>query len=310
MIVPWKPTRAQILAAEGKTVADVIAFNLRVLFSGINPGLYTAAVGHHFARPGNRFWKALYEAGFTDTLLSPFAERELLKSGYGITNVVPRATASADVLTKEEIIQGGLRLAAKVRRYRPRILAVLGVGAYRTAFDRPKAVVGRQEEKIGDTIIWVLPNPSGLNANYQQRDLTRLFAQLKDEVDRSADSAANCCCFLVHEICVICVICGLCGLQVREPPIAAALLHAREPFAQWVKQNHTNYPTRIDHPQTKANSLGRSKVVDRTSKQPRYRLACQPVQYNRNNVRCGPLKYVKEQWHAAKGNECVAKSSY
>ena len=184
MIVPWKPTRAQILAAEGKTVADVIAFDLQILFSGINPGLYTAAVGHHFARPGNRFWKALYEAGFTETLLSPFAERELLKSGYGITNVVPRATASADLLTKEEIIQGGRRLAAKVRRYRPRILAILGVGAYRTAFDRPKAVVGQQEEKIGDTILWVLPNPSGLNANYQQKDLTRLFRELKQEVDR------------------------------------------------------------------------------------------------------------------------------
>jgi TDG/mug DNA glycosylase family protein len=187
MIVPWKPTRAQILAAEGKTVADVIAFELRVLFCGINPGLYTAAVGHHFARPGNRFWKALYEAGFTGTILSPFAERELLKGGYGITNVVPRATASADLLTKEEIIQGGRRLVAKVRRYRPSILAVLGVGAYRTAFDRPKAVVGRQEEKIGDTIIWVLPNPSGLNANYQQPDLTRLFQQLKEEVKRIAN---------------------------------------------------------------------------------------------------------------------------
>ena len=175
MIAPWKPTRAQILAAEGKTVADVIAFDLRVLFCGINPGLYTAAVGHHFARPGNRFWKALYEAGFTETFLSPFEERELLKSGYGVTNVVPRATASADLLTKEEIIQGGRRLVAKVRRYRPRILAVLGVGAYRTAFDRPKAVVGRQEEKISETIVWVLPNPSGLNATYQQKDLTRLF---------------------------------------------------------------------------------------------------------------------------------------
>jgi TDG/mug DNA glycosylase family protein len=183
MIVPWKPTRAQILAAEGKTVADVIAFDLRVLFCGINPGLYTAAVGHHFARPGNRFWKALYEGGFTDTLLSPFEERELLKSGYGVTNVVPRATASADLLTKEEIIQGGRRLVAKVRRYRPRILAVLGVGAYRMAFDRPKAVVGLQEEKIGETIIWVLPNPSGLNANYQQQDLTRLFLQLRQEVE-------------------------------------------------------------------------------------------------------------------------------
>lgn len=188
MPTPWKPTRAQILAAEGKTVPDVIDYDLRVLFSGINPGLYTAAVGHHFARPGNRFWKALYEAGFTDNVLSPFDERELLKSGYGITNVVPRATATADLLRKEEIIEGGRRLAAKVRRYRPRMLAVLGLGAYRMGFDRAKATVGRREEKIGDTEIWVLPNPSGLNANYQQKDLSRLFRELKQQ----ADSIANC----------------------------------------------------------------------------------------------------------------------
>ena len=187
MPTPWKPTRAQILAAEGKTVPDVIDYDLRVLFSGINPGLYTAAVGHHFARPGNRFWKALYEGGFTDTVLSPFDERELLKSGYGITNVVPRATATADLLTKDEMIEGGRSLTAKVRRYRPRILAVLGFGAYRMGFDRPKAVVGRQEEKIGNTEIWVLPNPSGLNANYQQKDLNAFFLQLK----HAADSALS-----------------------------------------------------------------------------------------------------------------------
>src|SRR5215475_3377331 len=135
----FKPTREQVAAAFGKTVPDVIAPRLRVLFCGINPGLYTAAVGHHFARPGNRFWPTLHAAGFTDRLLSPFDERELLKSGYGITNVVPRTTASADLLTKEEIIAGGERLRAKVLRYRPRVLAVLGLGAYRTAFNKPKA---------------------------------------------------------------------------------------------------------------------------------------------------------------------------
>src|SRR4051812_7267826 len=180
----WKPTREQILAAEGKTIKDVIAPDLRVLFCGINPGLYTAAVGHHFARPGNRFWKALYEAGFTDRLLSPFEERELLKSGYGITNVAARATATADRLTKEEIIEGGARLAIKVRRTRPAFLAVLGLGAYRVAFNQPKAVIRKQEEKIGDTILWVLPNPSGLNANYQSPDLARLFAELKVAADK------------------------------------------------------------------------------------------------------------------------------
>lgn len=151
-----------------------------MLFCGINPGLYTAAVGHHFARPGNRFWPTLYAAGFTDRLLSPFDERELLKTGYGITNVVPRTTVSADQLTKEEIIAGGGCLRAKVIRYHPRVLAVLGLGAYRTAFNKPKAMVGRQEDKIGDTVLWVLPNPSGLNANYQRADLARLFRELKE----------------------------------------------------------------------------------------------------------------------------------
>jgi TDG/mug DNA glycosylase family protein len=181
-VIPWKPTREQILAAEHKIVRDVIAPELRVLFSGINPGLYTAAVGHHFARPGNRFWKALYDAEFTERLLSPFEERELLKSGYGVTNVVARATATADRLSKEEIIQGGQRLRNKVRRYRPKVLAILGLGAYRLAFNQPGAIVGRQELKIGDTIVWVLPNPSGLNANYQPKDLARLFRQLRTEV--------------------------------------------------------------------------------------------------------------------------------
>jgi TDG/mug DNA glycosylase family protein len=182
-LTPWKPTREQILAAEGKTVPDVIAPNLKILFSGINPGLYTAAVGHHFARPGNRFWPSLHLSGFTDRLLSPFDERELLVSGYGITNVVQRATATADVLSKDEMLAGGRRLIRKVKRFRPKILSVLGVGAFRAAFDQPGATVGRQEMKIGETIVWVLPNPSGLNAHYQQRDLTRLFSELKAAAD-------------------------------------------------------------------------------------------------------------------------------
>lgn len=179
---PWKPTKEQLLAATEKTVRDVIAPDLRVLFCGINPGLYTAAVGHHFARPGNRFWPALYAAGFTDRLLSPFDERELLKSSYGITNVVARTTATADLLTKEEIVAGGERLRAKVLRYRPKVLAILGVGAYRTAFNQPKATVGRQPDLIGNTVLWVLPNPSGLNANYQPAALARLFRELREFV--------------------------------------------------------------------------------------------------------------------------------
>lgn len=158
---------------------------MRVLFCGINPGLYTAAVGHHFARPGNRFWPALFAAGFTDRIVSPFAERELLKLGYGVTNVVMRATATADQLTLEELRSGGKRLTAKVKRYKPAFLAVLGLGAYRVAWQQPKAVVGPQEHIIGDTVVWVLPNPSGLNAHYQAQDLARVFRELKAAVDRA-----------------------------------------------------------------------------------------------------------------------------
>lgn len=163
---------------------DVIAPHLRVLFCGINPGLYTAAVGHHFARPGNRFWPALYAAGFTDRLVSPFDERELLESGYGITNVVMRATATADQLTREELRAGGKQLAAKVRRYKPAFLAVLGIGAYRAGWELPNAIIGRQEEPLGETVVWVLPNPSGLNAHYQAKDLALMFGELSAAVDR------------------------------------------------------------------------------------------------------------------------------
>ena len=177
---PLKPTKQQLIDAVGKTLSDVIAPNLRVLFCGINPGLYTAAVGHHFARPGNRFWPALHKSGFTDRLLSPFEERELLTSGIGISNVVPHATASAAELTKEDFIAGGRALAAKVKRYRPQVVAILGVGAYRHAFAKPKARIGEQAERIHDARVWVLPNPSGLNANYQLPELVRLFVELQE----------------------------------------------------------------------------------------------------------------------------------
>ena len=180
---PFKPTKQQLIDAAGRTLPDVIAPNLRVLFCGINPGLYTAAVGHHFARPGNRFWPALYQSGFTDRLISPFEERRLLASGIGLSNVVPFATASAAELTREDFIAGGRRLAAKVKRYRPRIVAILGVGAYRQAFDKPKAKIGEQPERIHDARVWVLPNPSGLNANYQLPELVKLFRQLRKTVD-------------------------------------------------------------------------------------------------------------------------------
>ncbi len=175
-----RPTRAELLAAVDRTVPDVIGPDLRVLFCGINPGLYTAWSGHHFAGPGNRFWPTLHAAGFTDRRLQPADERLLLPLGYGVTNVVARATATAAELAPHELVEGGRVLAAKVARFRPRILAVLGVGAYRTAFARPKAALGEQPERMGDARVWVLPNPSGLNANYQKDDLARLFRALRE----------------------------------------------------------------------------------------------------------------------------------
>lgn len=177
-----KPTKADLLAAAGKTVPDVSAPGLKVLFCGINPGLYTAAIGHHFGRPGNRFWPTLHAAGFTPRLFDPSEERELLPLGYGITNVVERATATADELTDDEVRTGGALLAEKVKRLAPTFLAVLGVGAYRVAFARPKAAVGEQADRIGTTRVWVLPNPSGLNAHYQADALARIFRSLWDEV--------------------------------------------------------------------------------------------------------------------------------
>ena len=174
-----RPTKEELAAAAGKTVPDIIAPRLRVLFCGINPGLYSAAVRHHFARPGNRFWRVLHRAGFTERVLLPNEERILLHLGYGITNVVARATAGAAELSSTELQEGGRRLARKVRRYRPGCIAILGLQAYRTAFDRPGAKVGRQLETLGGAMLWVLPNPSGLNAHYQVDDLAHLFRSLK-----------------------------------------------------------------------------------------------------------------------------------
>jgi len=173
-----KPSRADLLAAKDKTVRDVIAPGLRVLFCGINPGLYSGATGHHFARPGNRFWPTLYQAGFTPRLFVPAEERELLISGYGITNLVPRATAMADELAPDELVAGRRRLEAKLKRYQPQVVAVLGIDAYRTAFAQRVVAPGRQPERLANSAVWVLPNPSGLNAHYQLADLVQHFRAL------------------------------------------------------------------------------------------------------------------------------------
>jgi double-stranded uracil-DNA glycosylase len=179
-----KPSRADLLAAKNKTIRDVIAPGLRVLFCGINPGLYSGATGHHFARPGNRFWPTLYQAGFTPRLLHPSEERELLTFGYGITNLVPRATATADELSSEELVVGQRRLKSKVKRYQPQVVAVLGISAYRTAFSQKVVKLGKQSERLVDAIVWVLPNPSGLNAHYQLADLAEHFLELRQEVEQ------------------------------------------------------------------------------------------------------------------------------
>ena len=175
-------TRAELEASVDRRVKDVIAPGLRVLFCGINPGLWTSYTGHHFAGPGNRFWKALHLGGFTPRVLAPAEKRELLQWGLGITNVVMRATATAAELESHEYVAGGTRLVAKVKRYRPRALAVLGVGAFKAAFGHGGVSVGEQDERIGRTRVWVLPNPSGLNQNYDLKAMGRMFAELREAV--------------------------------------------------------------------------------------------------------------------------------
>ncbi len=176
---PWKPTKAELLAAYDKRVPDLVAKNLIVLFAGINPGLYTAAIGRHFGRPGNRFWPALYGGGFTPRLFSPFESFLLLDLNLGITNVVDRATARADELTDDELRAGGKRLEAKVRRWRPTVVAFVGIGPYRVVSGIKDARVGLQAARFGGSHAWVLPNPSGLNAHYQPAALAQLFGELR-----------------------------------------------------------------------------------------------------------------------------------
>lgn len=160
-------------------IPDVIAPGLRVLFAGINPGLYSAATGYHFARPGNRFWSALHRSGFTERVLRPDEQEQLLGLGLGITNIVARATARADELRPEEFLAGARILNAKIAQFQPRWLAVVGVTAYRAAFGRRDAAVGPQGEAIGETRVWVLPNPSGLNAHYVGPLLVDAFRELR-----------------------------------------------------------------------------------------------------------------------------------
>jgi TDG/mug DNA glycosylase family protein len=174
-----RPTAEQQAAAHGTTIPDVIGPDLRVLFCGINPGLLSAAIGRHFARPGNRFWPALYASGFTPTLLGPYEQEQLVDLGLGLSNVVARATAGERELSPDEFREGGRLLTAKVSKYQPRWVAILGIGAYRKAFEQRHAVIGPQQETLADSRLWVLPNPSGLNAHWTAAALAEEFAKLR-----------------------------------------------------------------------------------------------------------------------------------
>jgi TDG/mug DNA glycosylase family protein len=175
-----KPTVQEVQAAHGKRLHDILAPDLDVLFCGINPGLYSAAVGHHFSRPGNRFWPALHASGFTKSLLEPHEQNEMLRYGCGLTNLVARATSVAAALSSEELRHGRGLLQRKVRRYHPIFVAVLGKGAYQTAFRRTKAEFGLQQEELAGARLWLLPNPSGLNAHFQPPALAELFGELRE----------------------------------------------------------------------------------------------------------------------------------
>ena len=173
-----------LTAAVGKTIPDVIGPGLSVLFCGINPGLRSGAVGHHFARPGNRFWKALAASGFTETVLSPYDDRCLLNFGLGITNLVPFATRAAAEVDRSKLRQGVLDLSRKVRRWHPQAVAVLGLDAYRKGFERPHANIGRQPDDLDGAQVWVLPNPSGIQAFYPFDRLVAELRAIRDAVGR------------------------------------------------------------------------------------------------------------------------------
>jgi TDG/mug DNA glycosylase family protein len=179
-----RPTAADLQAAYGCVIPDLVGPGMRILLVGINPSLYSAWSARHFARPGNRLWRTLFEAGFTDRLLAPDDTAAITAAGLGITNLVARATARADELHDGEIRDGLAAVAGLVRQARPAYVAFLGVSAYRVAFDRRRAVVGPQPEPFHGVSVWVLPNPSGLNAHYQQPALTAAYAELHRRVRR------------------------------------------------------------------------------------------------------------------------------
>ena len=185
-----RPTPDELISAEGRLIPEVIGPGVRYLFVGINPGLWSGATGHHFARPGNRFWPTLHGAGLTPRLLAPDDDATLMALGIGITNLVNRATAKASQVSDDELRAGAARLRITVERHRPMAVAVLGVSAYRVAFAHPAAAIGRVAEPLAGAQLWILPNPSGLNAHYQLPQLIDLFGAFRESVAAPAASAA------------------------------------------------------------------------------------------------------------------------
>ncbi|HYC99708.1 MAG TPA: G/U mismatch-specific DNA glycosylase [Phycisphaerales bacterium] len=192
MARPSKPTAAQLAAANGKcTVPDVVGPGMRVLFVGINPGLWSGATGHHFARPGNRLWPALHRAGLTPHQFHPSEDGRLLELGLGMSKLVTRATATAAELSDEEMRRGGARIRRLVRKWRPGVVCFLGLGAYKQAYGLKRVTLGLQAEPFEGAALWVLPNPSGLNANHQLPDYVRMFTQLREATGLACLSAAD-----------------------------------------------------------------------------------------------------------------------
>lgn len=185
MTAPPRPTRDELQAAYGRSVPDLVRPGLAVLLCGINPSLSSGALGLHFATPGNRLWPALHAAGWTDRRLLPHETDELLAAGIGITNLVNRATARADELTDDELRAGLPRLEALAERVRPRVVALLGMSAYRVATGERSAAVGPLDRRIGGARAWLLPNPSGLNASWQLPRLAEAYAELREAAVRA-----------------------------------------------------------------------------------------------------------------------------
>lgn len=184
MTAPNKPTKQDLQAAAGATLCDVIAPGLRVLFCGINPGLYSVYMGFHFARPGNRFWRTLDESGFTEQRLTPARQEDLLDIGCGLTNLVERATTSGRDLSGDELVVGARVLEEKIELLRPRSVAILGISAYRRAFGRPDVRMGRQMPGLGPAPLWVLPNPSGVNAHFPPPALAKVFRDFRRDLEK------------------------------------------------------------------------------------------------------------------------------